>query len=136
MKKQIKEIKVKNNKKINDLETKLNNRKEIDKILNNWGYDKEKDSKLVIISYENSKLYKLFFGNYVFINSQEAFQNINNLLSEYEERFMIVINKAQLNTKKLLKIESLIKSSNQYTFFASSPQMFVKKILKYKGENI
>lgn len=129
------------NKKIKNKENKIKkleienshliNKKEL---LKSWGYSKKQnfENDLVIITYEDSGLFKLFFKHYDFIKSTANLNDLKQKLQTKKEQ-LIIINKAELNTQKLLEIESYI-DSKKIIIISYTPQEFVTKTIKKLAE--
>lgn len=109
-----------------ELESKVN--KEV--LFEKWG-ETNNDLKLVIISYDDSNLFNLFFGKYNFIDSSKSTHNITNMLQKYSAEFKIIINKAKLNTGKLLNLEDNLKDKNKTTIFANNPRELIIKTIPH-----
>lgn len=138
IKKELKEIKYQCTSKIENLSKKLKNIKKIDDYFSQWGYTQH-ETKLAIISYEDSDLYKLFFDKYIYINSGQDSSGINFDLANCDNSCLIVINKANMSTKKLFSIERILKNNkrtNKLVTISYNPKELIKDILINKGEEI
>lgn len=126
----------KQKKEINKFKIENENLIQKEELLNHWGYSKKNTPKnnLVILSYEDSSLFKLFFGRYEFINTSINSNDLKQKLSNNEK--IIIINKAHLNTQKLLEIENYI-NSKKNVLLSYNPKDLVIKIIKVmEKENI
>lgn len=103
-------------------------------MLKNWGYSENKKNKnnLVIVTYQDNDLFKLFFKEYEFIKSTANLNDLKQKLQTKKEQ-LIIINKAELNTQKLLEIESYI-DSKKIIIISYTPQEFVTKTIKKLAE--
>ena len=101
--------------------------------MTSWGYNKKEDkqSDLVIINYEDSELFKLFFGKYDFIKSNSNLNDFKLKLKNLENR-CVIINKANLSTQKLLEIENFINSKKKILLAYNSKDLVYKIIQHLK----
>jgi hypothetical protein len=115
---------------IEKLQEKNKNLVSTEELLSSWGYNEKEDkqSDLVIINYEDSELFKLFFGKYKFIKSNSNLNDFKLKLKNIEDKF-IIINKANLSTQKLLEIENFINSKKKI-LLSYNPKDLVYKIIK------
>jgi precorrin-6B methylase 2 len=114
---------------IADLRKEVEEKIKAEELLNKWGYEDKYENNIVIISYEESSLYKLFFGDYIFINSNKRADNIVEKILQVDNNY-IIINKAKLSTKKLLEIENVIDSNLKINLLSYTPKDFTIKIIK------
>ncbi|MFW6015989.1 MAG: hypothetical protein ACOCRK_06090 [bacterium] len=130
----------KNHKKeIDNLSNEIGNHKSLEDYFVQWGYQSTK-SNIIIFTYEDSKLYKLFFDQYMFINSTHNIFSIKNQLSQCTGNTIIVINKVGINTKKLLELEKEIETlENEHKIMISlsfSPISLITDIINKFGEEL
>jgi len=116
-----------------DVELEEENKKLLtaEELLTAWGYNKKenKQSDLIIINYEDSELFKLFFGKYEFIKSDSNLNDFKLKLKNIEDEF-VIINKANLSTQKLLEVEDFI-NSRKKILLSYSPKDLVCKIIRH-----
>lgn len=100
-----------------------------EELLTSWGYNKKEknQSDLVIINYEDSELFKLFFGKYEFIKSNSNLNDFKLKLRNIEDK-LVIINKANLSTQKLLEIENFINSTKKIILSYNQKDLIYKII--------
>lgn len=118
------------NVKIAELKAENNRLVKKEELLQDWGYNKKSrlKNKLVLVTYQNCDLYKLFFKDYDFINSESNLNDLKQKLASKDEE-LIIINKAELNTQKLLEVETYL-NNNFIVITAYKAEEFITETIK------
>lgn len=101
-----------------------------EELLQKWGYNKKEKLKksLVLLTYQDCDLYKLFFKDYEFINTESNLNDLKQKLAS-KDKELIVINKAELNTQKLLAVEACL-NNNFIIITAYQPEELITETIK------
>lgn len=116
------------------LRDEIDNKVDLNKLLKEWGLNENNlNQNIIIICRKDYELFDLFFGKHEFIDCQMPANDIIREIESYND-YLAIINKARINTNKLLQLEESIEAKNRITIFSSSPKDIVVKVINnFKG---